>query len=292
MTVALIMKSLTRFKAVVFLLFFAGILVLHSCSNNSSPAEYLARVEDSYLTPEDMKFLSIIDPEGQIPPGQLQSFLNNWIETEMLAKQALRYDIDQDPYLQSRLDSYYKSLLADTYMRYHIYRTISVSDQEIQDYYDENRKVFMWEHDAAELVHYFTENRDTARSIYNILRNGTPEEKTVLYQQNQPDTRVVTYQDVIPELGDVIFNTRAEGVLNIIESDFGFHVVVVNQRYSASSFQDINQVRDEIRERIILTKQKQHYYDVLDSLKGAMDIEINQENYEKYSAENSTLTIN
>jgi len=283
------MKFLTPFNNLIILLL-SGMFILLSCGRTSPPEDYLVRVEDSYLTMEDMKFISIINPDGKLPKGQLQSFLNDWINTEMLAQQALKHDIDQDPYLKSRLDSYYKSLLADTYIRYHIYKSISVSDQEIQNYYNEHRQIFMWEHDAAEVVHYFSEIQDTARVIYNILRNGTPEEKSLLYQRNQPETKIITYQDVIPELGDVIFNTKAQGVLNIIESDFGYHIVVVNQRFNAGSYQNLDQVRDEIRQRLIVTKQKRYYYQVLDSLKGAMNVEINQEAYEKYAAESATLS--
>lgn len=283
------MKSLTPFKN-LFVLLFLGTFLLISCGRSSPPENYLVRVEDSYLTMDDMKFISIINPDGKVPKGQLQSFLNEWINTEMLAQQALKKDIDQDPYLESRLNAYYKSLLADTYIRYHIYKSISVSEQEIQNYYNEHRQIFMWEHDAAEVVHYSTEQQDTARVIYNILRNGTPEEKSLLYQRNQPETKIITYQDVIPELGDVIFNTKAQGVLNIIESEFGYHIVVVNQRFNAGSYQEIDQVRDEIRQRLIVTKQKRHYYQVLDSLKGVMNVEINQEAYNQYATESASFS--
>jgi len=283
------MKSLTPFKN-LFVLLFLGTFLSISCGRSSPPENYLVRVEDSYLTMDDMKFISIINPDGKVPKGQLQSFLNEWINTEMLAQQALKKDIDQDPYLESRLNAYYKSLLADTYIRYHIYKSISVSEQEIQNYYNEHRQIFMWEHDAAEVVHYSTEQQDTARVIYNILRNGTPEEKSLLYQRNQPETKIITYQDVIPELGDVIFNTKAQGVLNIIESEFGYHIVVVNQRFNAGSYQEIDQVRDEIRQRLIVTKQKRHYYQVLDSLKGVMNVEINQEAYNQYATESASFS--
>ncbi len=283
------MKFLTPFNNLIALLI-TGAFILLSCGRTSPPEDYLVRVEDSYLTMDDMKFISIINPDGKVPKGQLQSFLNEWINTEMLAQQALKHDINQDPYLRSRLDSYYKSLLADTYIRYHIYKSISISDQEIQNYYNEHRQIFMWEHDAAEVVHYSTDIQDTAQVIYNILRNGTPEEKSLLYQRNQPETKIITYQDVIPELGDVIFNTKAQGVLNIIESDFGYHIVVVKQRFNAGSYQNIEQVRDEIRKRLIVTKQKRYYYQVLDSLKGIMNVEINQETYEKYATESASFS--
>lgn len=287
------MTSLTRFKRfyVSVLATIVGLALL-SCVRNAPPKDYLARVEDTYLTMEDLKFLSILNPDGKVPDAQLQSFINNWIDTQMLSQQALKQDMDKDPYLKSRLENFYRHLLADTYARYDIYKNIAVSDQEIQDYYDQHHQVFLWEHDAAEVVHYFTSSQDTAREIYNILRNGTPEEKTVLYQKNQPESKIVTYQDVIPELGDVIFNTRAQGVLNIIHSDFGYHVVVVKQRFNAGTYQDINQVRDEIRERLIVSKQKKYYYQVLDSLKGVMDVEVNQETFNKVSSADSPFDTN
>jgi len=285
------MISLTRFKR--YYIWFIAITVstmFFSCVRNTPPKDYLARVEDTYLTMEDLKFLSILNPDGKVPEAQLQSFINNWIDTEMLSQQALKQDMDKDPYLKSRLENFYKHLLADTYARYDIYKSISISDQEIQTYYEQHHQVFLWEHDAAEVVHYFTTNQDTARQIYNILRSGTPEEKTLLYQRNQPESKIVTYQDVIPELGDVIFNTKAKGVLNVIHSDFGYHVVVVKQRYSAGTYQDINQVRDEIRERLIVSKQKKYYYQVLDSLKGVMDVDINQEVYNKVASSDNPFS--
>lgn len=285
------MTSLIRFRPLYFLFIALTLgLPFYSCVRNAPPKDYLARVEDTYLTTEDLKFLSILNPDGKVPEAQLQSFINNWIDTQMLSQQAKKEDMDKDPYLKSRLEDFYRHLLADTYARYDIYKSISVSDQEIQNYYQQHHQVFLWEHDAAEVVQYFTTSQDTARQIYNILRNGTPEEKTLLYQKNQPESKIVTYQDVIPELGDVIFNTKALGVLNVIHSDFGYHVVVVKQRYNAGTYQDINQVRDEIKERLIVSKQKKYYYQVLDSLKGVMDVEVNKDAFAKISSSDSPFS--
>ncbi|MCF7804087.1 MAG: peptidyl-prolyl cis-trans isomerase [Candidatus Marinimicrobia bacterium] len=269
-------------RGIVFLLAAA---LLWSCDQNEPSKNYLARVDDTYLTRDDLKFLSIIDPDGKIPEAQLQGFLNDWIDTEILAQQALKHDLDQDPYLKNRLESFKKKLLADTYIRYNIYTSLKVSEQEIREYYEEHKQVFMWEHDAAEVTHYFAANEDTARQVYNILSNGTAEEKTLLYQKNRPDTKVVTGGDMVQELQDAVFGTRASGVLRPVESDFGYHVLVVQQRFQAGTYQTLEQVRDEIRERLLVTEQKQHYYEVLDSLKGVIDFEINKQMYNNISGE-------
>lgn len=275
----LITTFLTRFNIIGAALL-AGAIIVTSCGTKSQPGNYIARVDNKYLTTDDINFLSIINPDGKVPEGQLQSFLNDWVNTELLAQQAKKYDLDKDPYLRSRLEAYHKDLLADMYMRYHIYKAMEISEQEIKNYYDEHNQTFMWELDGAEVTHYFAADRDTAVAIYNILRSGSSEERQLLYQQNQPETKVVTRQDVIPEVGDAIFDTRANGVLSIVESDFGFHVIVVRQRFRAGTIKDLEQVRSTIRERLLVTAQKKHYYQIIDSLKGVVDVEVNRETYD------------
>lgn len=278
-----ITRPLIQSAKILFpLLLLAGVL---ACNKNTPPENYLARVDNKYLTTDDLKFLSIINPDGKVPRGQLQAFLNDWTDTEILAQQAMKYDLDQDPYLQSRLNSFKKKLLADTYIRYHINKDITVPDSAIQSYYNQHKQVFMWEHDGAEVVHYFCANKDTAQQVYDILRNGSLEEKTLLYQKNHPNTQLVTYQEVIPEIGDALFGTRATGVLSPIKSQFGYHVLVVKERYKAGTYQTLDQVRDEIRERLLITAQKRHYYEVLDSLKGVVDFEINQQKYDELAGD-------
>jgi len=266
-----------------------GLLI--SCGKPEPPEDYLARVNNTYLTTGDLKFLSIINPDGKVPEAQLKSFLNDWIETELLSQQAKRHDLDNDPYLKNRLESYKKKLLADTYIRYNIYKSIHITDQQIRDYYEEHKQIFMWEHDAAEVIHYFADNPDTAQQVYTILRNGTIEEKTLLYQQNHPETKIVTSGDMVPALEEAVFGTRANGVLRPVESDFGYHVLVVNQRFKAGTYQSIEQVRDEIRERLVISAQQKHYYEVIDSLKGVIDFEINREAYNKISGENNSRMV-
>lgn len=273
----------TLFNRGIVILLLAG--MLWSCGKNQPPDNYLARVDETYLTTDNFKFLSIINADGKVPEAQLQGFVNDWIETEILSQQALSHDLEQDPYLINRLESFKKKLLADTYIRYNIYKSISISEQQIRDYYQEHKQIFMWEYDAAEVTHYFTTDPDTAQQVYDILRNGTVEEKTLLYRKNQPETKVVTAGDMIKNLEDAIFGTRANGVLRPVKSEFGYHVILVSQRFKAGTHQSIDQVRDEIRERLRITAQQHHYYEVLDSLKGVIDFEINRPIYDALSSQ-------
>lgn len=277
------------FKVLSLLAVSAGILI--SCGTNAPEENYLARVNNTYLTTDDLEVLSRLSPDGTIPEGQLESFVNSWIETELLAQQSLKYNLDENPDLQSRLESYRKKLLADMYIRHHIYRNVTVSEADIREYYQENKQLFMRENDAADVTHYFSANEDTAMQVYDILRNGSPEEKQLLYERNRPETKIITRNDVIPEIGNTVFGTQAMGVLNPIESDRGFHIIRVKQRFKAGSYKPVNMVRDEIRERLLISSQKDHYYQVLDSLKGVVDFEINKERYNEISGKRSVKTI-
>jgi len=288
-TLNLILPSLKQFKLFFLIAVFTGLLL--TCQRHSPPDNYLARVDETYLTTDDLEFLSIMKPDGKIPKGQLRSFVNNWVETELLAQQSMKQDLDEDPVLRSRLESYRKKLLADMYIRHEIYRTISISDQDIRDYYKQHRQSFIREHTGAEVTHYFATNSDTANQVYNILRNGSPEERSLLYQRNTPETKIVSRQEMVPALADAIFGTQALGLLDPVETSRGFHVVQVKQRFSAGEPKPIDQVRDEIRERILIQKQKQHYYQVLDSLKGVVDIEINKEEFNQVSSDNATQSL-
>ncbi len=273
------------------LLLFIGICAaLLSCAKDDVPKNYLARVGDKYITTDDLKFLSIIDPNGKVSQGELQSFLNNWINNEVLAQQALKEDLDKDPYLQNRLQSFKRKLLADTYIRYNVYKNLVVPDSAIQNYYTKHKQVFMWENDGAQVTQYFSASRDTAHEIYNILRYGSQAEKTLLYQRNQPETKIVTQKDLISSLADAIFSTRALGVLSPVHSEYGYHVIVVNKRFKAGTYQDIDQVRDEIRERLLIIAQKKHYYAILDSLKGVTDIEINSSLFKNFAQDTTDST--
>lgn len=273
-----------------FLLLIGAAIFLIGCAKNDVPENYLARVGDKYITTDDLKFLSIINPDGKVSQGQLQGFLNNWVNSEVLAQQALKEDLDKDPYLKNRLASFKRKLLADTYIRYNVYKNLAIPDSAIQNYYDQHKQVFMWENDGAQVTQYFSTSRDTAQEIYKVLRYGSQAEKSLLYQRNHPETKVVTQKDLILALSDAVFSTRALGVLSPIKSEFGYHVIVVNNRYRAGSYQDLEQVRDEVRERLLIIAQKKHYYAILDSLKGVTDIEINTSLFKNFAQDTTGLS--
>ena len=85
--------------------------IITQCNTKpSSPV--IARVGKSILTVED--FQKSIPPEysDQITREQNINYVKQWIDTELLFKEAMRQKIDRDPVIRDRLEKMKKDLLA------------------------------------------------------------------------------------------------------------------------------------------------------------------------------------
>ncbi|MCK5682938.1 peptidyl-prolyl cis-trans isomerase, partial [bacterium] len=162
------------------------------------------------------------------------------------------------------------------YLDFYLSEKISVSDEEIVKYYNENRSSYKLSHARARIVHYLFDNTDDANSSKRILLYGDLNQKNELTERFFPEKKLVSEGSLISLLDKEIFNSgKRNKIIGPLKSEFGYHVIDLLERFPKDSYMPIIELRHRIRERIGIKKKHTEYDNLIKELKEKYDIEIN-----------------
>ncbi|MFZ0390964.1 MAG: hypothetical protein WAN36_10955, partial [Calditrichia bacterium] len=150
--------------------FTAGLLVFASCQKKPAPfKEIVARVEDEYLTRDQLK--------DWLPPNLPQEsrnlvahrYIERWVQKTALAKMAEKENMSLNDYEEWTIHNFHKNMLAEKYLEKHLPQEVSITDEEIKEYYQNNREEFKRTQPELHLVQLYLEKLDQAisREIQN-----------------------------------------------------------------------------------------------------------------------------
>ena len=113
---------------------FIALLLFSFCSSDVKPVNYIARVNDAYLTKSDLlKMLPDIDNSKFVDEDFVKSVISSWVKNEIIFQRAEKYHFDRDESIAYKVQNYKKELIIGSYIHYLLQSNISVSENEIRD---------------------------------------------------------------------------------------------------------------------------------------------------------------
>ena len=243
------------------------VIVLLSCSPGKEDAADILDGRSSSSLENAGAVTSSSDREKDVStdPG-------NPVSRELLYREALKKHLDKDPSIRRQIEEYKKDLLTQSYLEYYLSDKVTVSEEEILEYYRENRESFRLRQDRARIVHYLFDSSDDANSSKRILLYGDQTQKNSLTERFMPEERSVIQGMLIQELDDAVFvEGRQIQILGPIRSEFGYHIIDVREYLRSGNYLPIAEVRQLIRERIGNSKKDTQYKQLLEELKEKYD---------------------
>jgi len=264
---------------VKFKILFVFLTAFSFCNNSNEPVDYIARVNDVYLTTNYIRNIyPDMDSDNFASDDYLKSITSSWVKNEILYQQAERYHFDKEESIQYKIENYKKQLIIDSYVHFLLQTNIDVSENEIRNFYFQNRSSFLRDVDEAKVSHLILENFDESNRIKNVLRSRNRREIDQLFNNYNFETKVVRRGESIKELDKTIFESPQRTVLGPIPSDYGYHIIDVLSRSKAGSIRSIDDVRNEILQKLTQSKIQDYYNAYIDSLFSITDYEIKTEN--------------
>lgn len=249
--------------------------------NQKPSSPIIARVGKSILTVDD--FYNSIPPEysDQITREQNINYIKQWIDTELLFKEALRQKIDRDPVIRDRLEKMKKDLLAAEMMnRYSNSKQSAVIDENaVHTYYELNKEQFIRERDVAKYLEIVTTD---SRTAWYVSKNGTADNFLTLAaeysQQPYPDNNNVPYttiDDVQDEVKKAILSTDIGETSNPVKSEVGYHVILLLDKQEKGGICKEDEIWEEIVSQISTKNQKEKVEQFLSDLRLKTNVEFN-----------------
>ena len=156
-------------------------------------------------------------------------YVRLWIETEILYQEALRRGLKDDPRVRARLRSLEQEFLADHLTFLELRERISVSEEEIEAYFADHEKEYLYEYRVRHILVGTLEEADKVKDL--LKRNSFPwvanRYSLDPVAKRGGDLGYLTKGNMISEFEQVIFDMEPGEVSDIVQSDFGYHIIML-----------------------------------------------------------------
>lgn len=270
-------KHLKRINIVLTALLTATLIA--GCQESSDKTDYVARVNDSYLSGSDL--LEILD-SANVDDNFKAEVIRNWILKELLYQEAISEGILNKRDFKSILEKSKKELAGSLLLKnFSSNVTLDYQPREVEEYYTLNKREFNFRSNSFKLnIATFSNQNNAVQFRFLLLSSGWDEalsqhsdDATLL---SVSDGIILSEQDIYPQkLARIVNGLRPPEISIVISDDAGYHTVAqVLNNFKKGTIPPFDIIKESVEERFIADKKKQLLDNYIDELYSKSDIEI------------------
>lgn len=261
----------------------AGALI--ACSPEQPPPGYIARVDRTELSEQDLR--RALDDDAGVPQRR-RDFINDWILTEMLYQEAVKQGKADTDEIRRQIDLVRKRIAIAALLEDAVYAavdTADISDQAVASYLQRSGDEFLLREDVVKISLAVFSAREAANRFRTLLLDGTSWDGAVRLAQS--DTAVAPQLDHIetqryhtrtsmyPEdLWKLAITLRPGEVSFPARISDGFAVILAHGLKRQGEAPDFDYVRDEVRSRMMIDLRRQQYEQYLQNLRARYEVDV------------------
>ena len=294
-------RAQTVLVLTVLVTFFAACgHVLAKEKGKSDPSKQIvAKVNGFTLTLKEFEEqIMSMPPQLQIAllqnPQLKEQLLQRWVELTLMAMAARDAGLENDPKVKKRIQELSNAVLAREFIQRNLENKVTVTDEEIKKYYQEHKDEFKAEESvkARHILIRVPEGADAkawkdaekkAEMIRQKLLKGEDFAKLAKEYSEDPgsknrggDLGYFSKGRMIPEFEKAAFSLKKGEISRPVKTSFGYHIIKVEDKKAAGQLK-LDEVKDEIRKRLIQEKERKLQEEVLSRLKKRYKVETHPE---------------
>jgi peptidyl-prolyl cis-trans isomerase C len=236
----------------------------------------LARVNGQPLYERDLEAYLPEAGLGELTAGERKAHFDRWLSTQLLYEEAQRSGLQMSRDIDRKIEQYRKDLVADRLVQEVLREKAVVSRDEVMAYYRAHRDEYNLE---ARVSHILTNNIEDAMEAQELLKTrpfSFVARKLSVDKHTGAggDLGYLSKGNMPPEFEDVVFKMRVGQVSDIIESEFGYHIVKLTDLRAALNELPFDAVAPEISRVLLLEKRAAVYDSLLSSLRARARIDV------------------
>jgi len=223
----------------------------------------VARVNLKYLRASDIHTALGLYADSE----EQWQFIESWINHEIWYRQAKKH-VHSNAYIRRQVRDYRRELFIREYSQQEIRQNISVGENDVLSYYQDNPNEFIASKPGAFVEIYIGKNKEVLDDVLDHLRRA---ERAPL----PPRLEYVSRGDFVEALDRRLFpeknNPQYIGPLKI---DNHYYLISVIERYSENSRLRVEHVRDQIIQKLEMQKYMDTYHQKQKDLKERFNVKI------------------
>ncbi len=244
--------------------------------SGEDPGPVVARVNGQPLYRRDLDAYLPEESYAGITSEESKTYFDRWVTTQLLYEAALRSGLDVSRDIEWRLEQYRKDLVADRLVQEVLRQRAIVTRDEVMKYYAAHKDEFNLE---VRVSHILTNNIEDAEEAQEMLKtrpfSWVARKLSVdKHTGSGGDLGYLSKGNMLPEFEAVVFKMRVGEVSDIIESEFGYHIVKLTDVRTALNELPFETVAPEISRQLLLAKRAAVYDSLIASLTEQARVEI------------------
>jgi hypothetical protein len=270
-------KHLKRINKVLTTLL--TVVLIAGCQESSDKTDYVARVNDSYLSGSDL--LGILD-SSNVDDNFKAEVIRNWILKELLYQEAISEGILNEQDFKRILEKSKKELAGSLLLKnFSSNVTLDYQPKEVEEYYNHSKMEFSFGSNSFKLNIATFSNQNNAVQFRSLLLINGWDEAVTQYSDDSTllsvsNGIILSEQDIYPQqLARIVNGLHPLEISIVISDDAGYHTVAqVLNNFKKGTIPPFDIIKESVEERFIANKKKQLLDNYIDELYSKSDIEI------------------
>ena len=266
-------------KTLTKILFLFGVLVFVACSKEQKKDDFIARVNDSYLTRED--FASLADT-AELNSAQKEQVIKDWIYQEILFQAAEKEGITKrEEYKNILKKSSYELAAAMLINNYAESENIKYSDDDLLTYFESNKNYFRAISDLYLLNKVLFNNEDNAIKFRMLALDSDWQKAVGVFTGDSSLIRnisanLIDENNIYPiQLSRIIKDFYPDEISIVFTEKPGYYSVVqMLNKYGKESIPPFEIIKSIVEKRFIAEQKKKIIEEYLKELYSENEIEI------------------
>jgi hypothetical protein len=261
------------------IILFSVILATAGCSKENSKKDFIARVNETYLTRED--FASLVDTTN-LNPEQKDRIIKEWVYNEILFQQAVKDGITDEDEFKKILSNSKKQLASAMLLEnYSLDQELNINDEELFGYYDKNKNYFISTSNAFLLNRvYFTDEEKAIRFRNNAINSDWANAVNIFSEDSSINKSytfaLIDEYSIYPnQLNKIIIDLYPQEISIVITEKPGYYSIVqMIKKISKNSILPFELIKSDVKKKLLAEKKNQIIKDYLKELYSQNEIEI------------------
>lgn len=254
----LIKLSQNRIKTVSFLIAAA---LMYGCGKDESTSEYVARVNDTYLTQKELAEMTDTMNNNIFYRNEI---VRGWINRELLYQEAVKHGITDNPEYSRIISSSRKELAAALVISSFLENAqFNFDEDDLEEYYRGNTDEFALLNNGYSVNEIEFLSEEEAVRFRNSALEKTWEdavaefENDSLFSYEKPGSFLYEYE-INPSELSLILKELDPGELSVIinKRDSSFSIVQLLGSYEEGTIPPFAVIKDEVQKRFLVKKRK------------------------------------
>ena len=262
-------------EGIIFPLF-----LLYACNEPQKPASYVARVNGSYLTEEDVS--ELIDSQF-VSEKSRSSMIKSWVRREVLYQEAVKQGITETKSFRKDIENAKQELAAAILLeKFNNSSTPVYTNEDLENYYNENQTSFRLPFNSYFLNRVNFSDKNTAVQFRTEVISSDWKQAADKFAKdtsllNMANGILLPEQDIYPsKLLRILEGLYPLEISIVISDDRGYYTVVqLLDKYFAQTIPPFNAVKREVRKRYLSALAELNVEDYINDLFTKNEIEIN-----------------